>query len=362
MPGKSRILLIGMFPPPVCGMTVITEKVCEQISSVLEVKLVKLSGHGRFALLKKMIGVVKGAGIILFRKRLGVDRLYMPMDGGFGRYLCLLLIVLMRLRGGHIYLHHHSWSYISKKCWCMAVINSMVDRCGAHIFLCETMRVEFAKTYGKTCKSIIISNSSFINTPSTLKRKSDRNLTIGHLSNLSIEKGLDAVVNVFKLLKDEGASVRLVLAGPASDRSSRKIIDNVRLMYKESVTYLGPVYDQEKVDFFRKIDVFLFPTRYKLEAQPLVVFEALHSGTPVIAYARGCIDSQIMQQGGYAINPNSCFEQKALAIIRRISTNLDELNQTLVEAYRQSKLLKAEHRGDLEQLLAILQAGAGKTV
>ena len=63
------------------------------------------------------------------------------------------------------------------------------------------------------------------------------------------------------------------------------------------VHVLGPVHGAAKARFFAMIDVFVFPTRYAHEADPLVVWEALAAGRPVIAYARGCIREQVGDAG-----------------------------------------------------------------
>jgi len=58
--------------------------------------------------------------------------------------------------------------------------------------------------------------------------------------------------------------------------------------------------------------VFVFPTRYRNEAEPLVVLEALRAGCPVIAYARGCIAEMLGQGGGFAIPIGTEFVGPAL--------------------------------------------------
>jgi glycosyltransferase involved in cell wall biosynthesis len=47
-----------------------------------------------------------------------------------------------------------------------------------------------------------------------------------------------------------------------------------------------------------RIDLFLFPTNFKQEAAPLVIYEALAAGCPVLARDRGVISEIVPAVGG----------------------------------------------------------------
>ena len=68
--------------------------------------------------------------------------------------------------------------------------------------------------------------------------------------------------------------------------------------FGERFKYLGRLNSDEVRDFYQDIDVFLFPTIHKHEAEPLVVIDAVASGVPVIATDRGCIDYLLGNSGG----------------------------------------------------------------
>src|SRR5690606_11515359 len=63
--------------------------------------------------------------------------------------------------------------------------------------------------------------------------------------------------------------------------------------------------------FFEDIDVLVFPTQYRNEAEPLVLHEAMSRKLPVIAYGRGAIP-EIVGEGGVVIDPNEPFVPHAL--------------------------------------------------
>ncbi len=74
------------------------------------------------------------------------------------------------------------------------------------------------------------------------------------------------------------------------------------------VNYIGPVYDQQKIEYFNSIDCFLFPTRYDCEAWPIVLNEALDAGLPVCATNRGAIRTLVGDCAGPVIDEKSYVE------------------------------------------------------
>ena len=89
-------------------------------------------------------------------------------------------------------------------------------------------------------------------------------------------------------------------------------------------TYMIPVppanlptwqYDADKDCFFENIDVFVFPT--KNEAEPLVIYEAMQHGLPIITYGRGCIPEIIDTKCGLVIPPDQPFAPLALEQIKK---------------------------------------------
>jgi glycosyltransferase involved in cell wall biosynthesis len=98
---------------------------------------------------------------------------------------------------------------------------------------------------------------------------------IGHLANLSVEKG------TVELLKANPAAL-IVLAGPAMPNFERYWRDYPR---KDRVVRLGVLTDEEKCDFFSGIDLFCLPSRS--DSFGLVLLEAWANGMPVVVYRAG---------------------------------------------------------------------------
>jgi len=154
-----------------------------------------------------------------------------------------------------------------------------------HVYLCEGMQSNAERTYGRT-PSLAISNRHFIQAPSGQlpTRKGDAPLRLGFISNLTAEKGLDTALELAsRVSKTRAGGVVLAVAGPVNDTSV------VPLLRDPLVSYCGPVHAERKEKFFNSIDYLLFPTRYRHEAEPLVVIEAVSRGVPVLATEIGCI-------------------------------------------------------------------------
>src|SRR5262249_31498853 len=94
-------------------------------------------------------------------------------------------------------------------------------------------------------------------------------IVVGHLANLSAEKGTIDLLHAAQRAWQQGSHFPLVLAGPA--------MPNFRRFWKnypfaERVRCLGVLTEQQKRDFFAGIDLFALPSRS--DSFGLVLLEA----------------------------------------------------------------------------------------
>lgn len=101
-------------------------------------------------------------------------------------------------------------------------------------------------------------------------------LFIGSL--LSV-KGLDILIAAFRILKNNHADMKLLLIG---DCPEKKVLDKeISYAGLDGVTFLGRVDDKVKNLYINSADLLVVPSRN--EGRPVVIFEALACGVPVVA-------------------------------------------------------------------------------
>ncbi len=107
-------------------------------------------------------------------------------------------------------------------------------------------------------------------------------VVVGHLANLSAEKGTVDLHRAAERAWAGGAKFRLVLAGPDMPNFRRAW---QAFPAKHRVTRLGVLTDAGKRDFFAGIDVFALPSR--TDSFGLVLLEAWANGKPNLCYRAG---------------------------------------------------------------------------
>lgn len=107
-------------------------------------------------------------------------------------------------------------------------------------------------------------------------------LVVGHLANLSFEKGTIDLLQAAAQLWDDGLDFALVLAGPDM-ANFRRVWETYRC--RDRVRLLGELADRHKRDFFSGIDVFALPSRS--DSFGLVLLEAWANGVANIVYRAG---------------------------------------------------------------------------
>jgi glycosyltransferase involved in cell wall biosynthesis len=183
-------------------------------------------------------------------------------------------------------------------------------------------------------------------------------MRIGHLSNLGPEKGLNEVLAVLRRLLELNVSVRLVLAGPAVSTDVQAQVEAARTEFGAALEYRGAVYGTDKDDFYRNLDVFLFPTRYRHEAQPNVLFEAMAFAVPSISYARGCVANDLANGGGIAIPTDEDFVEMALPVLIGWERDRKQLALAKQNALARAYEHKRESEAQFEEFVTMLTSAA----
>jgi glycosyltransferase involved in cell wall biosynthesis len=110
----------------------------------------------------------------------------------------------------------------------------------------------------------------------------ENKVAIGHLANLSAEKGSIDLLAACQQLWNRGIKCRVVLAGPTM-KNFRDYFDS--FPDQERVITLGEIDDKAKRDFFAGIDIFALPSHS--DSFGLVLLEAWANGVPCVAYNAG---------------------------------------------------------------------------
>ncbi|MDJ0838278.1 MAG: glycosyltransferase [Acidobacteriota bacterium] len=105
------------------------------------------------------------------------------------------------------------------------------------------------------------------------------------------DKGLDIALDVA-----ERAGAELVVAGTAQDEATLNLVTD--MCTRHGATYLGDVRGQRKQELLAGARALIFPTRLR-EGCPLVLIEAMFSGTPVLAADIGVCREMVTPEVGF---------------------------------------------------------------
>lgn len=108
-----------------------------------------------------------------------------------------------------------------------------------------------------------------------------RPLVLGTISNFTAEKGHRYLLMAIALLRDQGVSVGLRIAGSGRSNDQALLEDIVaRFSLSDRVSFVGRV--PSAANFYRGIDLFVNPS-VDAEGLPTTILEAMASGLPVLA-------------------------------------------------------------------------------
>lgn len=338
------VIFMGPLPPPVNGFSLINSAMKEHLSGSAKVHVFNVSpftmkyGSVVARMLRLLYSPILFVRFLLACMR-GNAALYMGFSGGRGQLFDAAFVLVARLFGLRAYIHHHSFAYINQP----RLFNRLaIAACGSaeHVVLCDDMGNGLREIYGVSADRVtVLSNVAFMDPSSAaVEFAADGPVTLGYISNITAEKGIFEFLALYEGLRSEGLQVKAVVAGPVHPTVRDAFQQRIESL--EGLVHLGPVYGEAKDEFFRNIDVMVFPTKYVNEAEPLVLWEAMGSGATVVSVARGCIRCSVPAEAGFVANTIDEFLEAGPPYLRQLVSDrvlLEKQQKAALAHFRRAK-------------------------
>lgn len=314
MKSKSKILFFTSFPPPNTGQTIATKLIYESIDPYFYLNKINIvdkkrlsRDSGKFSLSVFFFLCKNLAKLVFSLHKKNYDFVYVvyaPSSFALVRDFLITLIV-KKFSKAKLIAHIHSGNYgvnfnspIKNKMF--SYIINKVDRL---IFLSPMLNnlnniVSVNKIFYLTnmiSKDVICNSIEVFN---KINNKKNRvNIKIYYISNMIKEKGYEDVLNAAEIYKNNySPNFILYLVGGWKSPELLKEIENKLSVtgLSDQVKIVGEVRDRSIIkEFFLDADIFVLPTYYSIEAQPLSIIEALNASTPVVSTFHASIPEMI---------------------------------------------------------------------
>jgi glycosyltransferase involved in cell wall biosynthesis len=338
------VSFVGPLPPPVNGFSSVCGMMLDRLRTRMPVEVFNRAPKRAraFGVLAQLAKPVRYFGMCLGRRDMVC---YLALSGGRGQLVDLFYVLISKLFRRPIFVHHHSFVYINSPSWFNRCFFALV-RNEAHIVLSPNMGETLAKVYALSPAAVrVVSNAAFYDSDDDPRAPGDdaAPLHLGFLSNITFEKGIVEFFGILERLHQCGVQYRAHIAGPVAPEA-RQTFDKLLAAAKD-VEYVGPLYGAQKEQFYRQLDVFLFPTNYANEAEPLVIYEAMRQGVHVMACDRGSI----------AEMPRERMVESAAAHIAKFNEDRQALLAAKRMSVQQAQRVRCASKVALQNLLACMQ-------
>lgn len=332
----NKILIIGPFPDPISGVSLanITVKKVLDNSNCFSTSIINTSYPifqdevGKFSIKKMFFFIRINLKVFQVFKN---DIVYItPGQTFYGVFKYALFILLASLFKKELVIHVHG-NYLGKQ---YKLLNGFKKK---YFYFLLT----------KFNKGIVLSSSLKSNLTPFLKKeniyvlynfaeeylyknklhKDFSHLKITYLSNLMEEKGILYVLEALEKLEKNNIHYKAKIAGNIDEKLKDIVLKSVNNL--KNVSYVGVVYKKEKKELLHWSNVFVLPTFYKMEGQPISILEAMATENVILTTSHAGISDIIEDKiHGYIVEPKSAESIfKALIFLNENKSKILEISK-----------------------------------
>ena len=327
----KKVLIIGPFPNPISGVSLANEVAYNILSQSKKFKVSKIDTSypvfqediGAFSLKKFLFFLGLN---FKFYEILKNDVIYFtPGQTFFGilKYALFIYIgsifkkeLIIHVHGNHLGKEYSILKGLKKR-----IFHYLVSKFNKGIVLSESLKSNLTPFLPQE-KIYILYNFAEDYLFEENVDVDNSSLKITYLSNLMEEKGILFLLDALAILEVQNITYEAKIAGNIDESLKKKIYNKLNKL--DNTNYLGIVKGQDKKQLLEWSNVFILPTFYKMEGQPISIIEALATNNIIITTNHAGIPD-IIENGlnGFLVKPknsNSIFEN-----LKYLNDNLDEI-------------------------------------
>ncbi|MDX6154002.1 glycosyltransferase family 4 protein [Marinococcus sp. PL1-022] len=297
---RPKAALVGQFPPPVHGLSKALFKIADakELQADYEMQMINLTNNKRiFSTVRRLITS-------------NCDFFYFTIahsKGGNARDLLLLAIMLGKRRP--VIIHYHGGYFkqlLSKMNPLQRKLNErLLPKAACVVVLSESLKALFQPIIPDDklviCENFVEKEALLTEEELETKIQTMNGKHVLFLSNFIASKGYLDVLKAASLSKNH-PEMTFHFAGAFFDPKEEK---RFQAMVKEheltNVVLHGVVGGEAKKDLLRTCNVFILPTYYPNEGQPISVIEAMANGLSVVTTKHAGIPDIVKEENGYFV-------------------------------------------------------------
>ena len=198
------------------------------------------------------------------------------------------------------------------------LFKQLLSKAAAGIILSRSLKNNFYNLLPES-KIFIVENFASNDIYSVQKKKKTDKLRILYLSNLIAEKGILYLLKALVILNQTNIDFYAVLAGIIDAKIEAEVNELLKEL-KGKVVYKGVLGGDNKLRELWNANVFVLPTFYPMEGQPISLLEGIATGNVIITTKHAGIPDIVNETNGFFVEKQSA--DSLASCLQNVSNNL----------------------------------------